>query len=78
MTINKYLNQEDLNEFRVRWGALQQARASFEMTQEGFTLWSTGLKKKYKIKKDGPFLISMADGAINANPPAETAEENGR
>lgn len=61
----KVLSEEDLVEFRTRWGALQASETAHNMMAEGYQAWASELKKKYRVPKNGPFLISLETGAIN-------------
>lgn len=58
----KRLNDDDLQEFRLRQQALVVARNQFLLVQESVTEWTKRTGKKYRVK--GRFSVSASDGSI--------------
>ena len=70
----KSLTPQDLIEFRLRRGAVEQAAAASLMMQLGFKAWGEELRKKYKVR--GLFDIDIMSGQIV--PRITEASKNGR
>ena len=54
------LSPEDLDEFKLRSAALQNARATLIMLQESFLEWSKGLRDRYGLP--GKFEVNVQTG----------------
>lgn len=64
-----YLSPEDLGEFRMRRGAVEQAAIASSMIQVGFKQWANEIRTKYLL--EGPFDVDIQTGEIAMRP--ETA-----
>lgn len=60
------ISEQELNEFRLRRAALDQARALYAMVEEAYVAWNVRLMAQYGLQ--GRYTIDPADGIVREVP----------